>query len=66
MGAIPGAKFKPHRATRGTGQPSVYYRVWSASVRGAMRYGAALLWTCLTAPRVIGAARWIERIANFP
>jgi hypothetical protein len=27
---------------------------------------AALLWTCLTAPRIIGVARWIDRLTRCP
>jgi hypothetical protein len=63
MGAIPGAKFKPREATQGIGLPSVY-RAWSASVCGNYAIWAALLWTCLTAPRIIGVARWIDRLTR--
>ena len=40
---------------------------------GAVRLGprsyavwAALLWTCLTALRIIGVARWIDRLTRCP
>ena len=59
LGAIPGAKFKPRGAMRGMSLPCLVrlsprsYAIW-----------AALLWTCLTAPRIIGAARWIDRLTR--
>jgi hypothetical protein len=52
---------KPRRATRGIGLPCVVrlgprsYPVW-----------AALLWDCSTAPRIIGVARWIDRLTRCP
>jgi hypothetical protein len=55
FGGHSGAKFKPRRAMRGMSLPCVVrlsprrYAIWTA-----------LLWTCLTAPRIIGVARWID------
>jgi hypothetical protein len=56
-----GAKFKPRMAMRGMSLPCVVrlgprsYAIWTA-----------LLWTCLTAPRIIGVARWIDRLTRCP
>jgi len=60
VGGHSGAKFKPRGAMRGMSLPCLVrplsprsYAIW-----------AALLWTCLTAPRIIGAARWIDRLTR--
>ncbi len=61
VGGHSGAKFKPRGAMRGMSLPCVVrlsprsYAIW-----------AALSWTCLTAPRIIGVARWIDRLTRCP
>ena len=45
---------RDHRFT-GCGRPPRSHAIW-----------AALLWTCLTAPRIIGVARWIDRLTRCP
>jgi hypothetical protein len=52
------------RPPGGIGLPSAY-GVVRLGPRSYARW-AALLWTCLTAPRIIGVARWIDRLTRCP
>jgi hypothetical protein len=50
----------PHRRSKPWAEQSSLSRDKSYAI------WAALLWTCLTAPRIIGAARWIDRLTRCP